>query len=80
MTGRTYVCKRARLCSFLQERGFQPYKIAPDRSNPRYDVFLFTATPALYEAVLAFVQNNNKLNGKGTNRNDRHAEKRTEGI
>ena len=42
---KTYVCKRARMCSFLIEKGFTPYKVAPDRDNPMYDVFLFTASP-----------------------------------
>ena len=27
---KTYVCKRARMCSFLIEKGFTPYKVAPD--------------------------------------------------
>lgn len=36
---KTYVCKRARMCSFLIEKGFTPYKVAPDRDNPMYDVF-----------------------------------------
>ena len=31
---KTYVCKRARMCSFLIEKGFTPYKVAPDRDNP----------------------------------------------
>ena len=52
---RTYVCKRARMCSFLRERGFAPYKVTPDRDNPMYDVFLFTASPELYQAVMEYI-------------------------
>lgn len=52
---RTYVCKRARMCSFLRERGFEPYKVTPDRDNPMYDVFLFTASPELYQAVMEYI-------------------------
>lgn len=51
----TYVCKRARMCSFLIEKGFQPYKVAPDRDNPMYDVFLFTASSELYKAVMEYI-------------------------
>lgn len=51
----TYVCKRARMCSFLRERGFEPYKVTPDRDNPMYDVFLFTASPELYQAVMEYI-------------------------
>jgi hypothetical protein len=54
---KTYVCKRARMCSFLIEKGFTPYKVAPDRDNPMYDVFLFTASPELYEAVMEYINN-----------------------
>lgn len=54
---KTYVCKRARMCSFLIEKGFTPYKVAPDRDNPMYDVFLFTASPKLYEAVMEYINN-----------------------
>lgn len=34
---KTYVCKRARMCSFLIEKGFTPYKVAPEMSffSPR---------------------------------------------
>lgn len=54
---KTYVCKRARMCSFLIEKGFTPYKVAPDRDNPMYDVFLFTASSELYEAVMEYINN-----------------------
>lgn len=54
---KTYVCKRARMCSFLMEKGFNPYKISPDRDNPMYDVYLFTASDELYRAVLEYIKN-----------------------
>lgn len=53
---RTYVCKRARMASFLMRKGFQPYKVTPDRDNPMYDVFLFTGTPELYQAVTEYIE------------------------
>lgn len=52
---KTFVCNRARMFSFLRERGFKPYKIAPDRKNPRYSVFLFDMTPELGDAVLDYI-------------------------
>ena len=52
---RTYVCKRARMARFLMKKGFSPYKVAPDRDNPMYDVFLFTGKPELYEAVAEYI-------------------------
>ena len=55
MALRTYVCKRSRMCSYLMERGFSPYKIAPDRDNPMYNVYLFRSTPELYAAVMEYV-------------------------
>ncbi len=57
-TKRTYVCKRARLCRFLKDRGFMPYKITPDRNNPAFDVFLFDATPELYKVVMEYYNTN----------------------
>lgn len=52
---KTYVCKRSRMCSYLMERGYVPYKIAPDRDNPKYNVYLFSATPGLHSAVMEYV-------------------------
>lgn len=51
---RTYVCKRTRLAVYLRDRGFVPYKIVPDRDNPNYMVYLFTASPELYDAVMDY--------------------------
>ena len=55
MDRQTYVCKRIRLCNYLRERGFEPYKVAPDHHNPRFNVFLFTATPELNRAVIEYI-------------------------
>lgn len=52
---RAYVCKRARMCSYLVSRGFHPYRITPDQNNPAYDVYLFEATPELYAAVMDYI-------------------------
>lgn len=51
---KTYVCKRLRLCRHLMDMGFDPYQIVPDRDNPRYNVYLFTQSPALTEAVMDY--------------------------
>lgn len=55
MNRQTYVCKRIRLCNYLRDKGFEPYKVVPDYDNPRYNVFLFTATPELNEAVIEYI-------------------------
>lgn len=77
---KTYVCKRSRMCSYLIDRGFSPYQIAPDRDNPHYNVYLFTATPELHKAVMEYVviRQNNNLKKEG-NENGR-SEKREESI
>ena len=59
---RTYVCKRARLCSYLVDKGHMPYRIKPDRDNPKYNVYLFTATPELYSAVIEYMARNEGKN------------------
>jgi hypothetical protein len=51
---RTYVCRRQRVCSYLMDSGFTPYRITPDRYNRRYDVYLFTQTPELMKAVIEY--------------------------
>ena len=68
---RTYVCKRTRMAAFLMERGFQPYKIAPDRDNPVFSVYLFTATPELYEAVMDYTAGKKNITKEGLNNEKR---------
>ena len=46
-----YVCRRLRLFTFLQERGFQFISTMKDKDNPNFMVWLFAKTPALVEAV-----------------------------
>ena len=70
MERRTYVCKRARMCSYLVDKGFMPYKIKPDCDNPKYDVYLFTATPELHRAVMAYVADRKQHEEKRRNCND----------
>ncbi len=62
---KTYVCKRTRMAVYLLERGFQPYRIAPDKDNPVYSVYLFTATPELYKAVFDYTSGKYKLMKEG---------------
>ena len=64
MQRKTYVCKRSRMCSYLMERGFSPYKITPDKDNPIYNVYLFTATPELHKAVMEYVISKQNYNLK----------------
>lgn len=56
---KTYVCKRSRLCTYLMSRGFAPYKITPDRDNPQYNVYLFTASPELHASVMEWIKERN---------------------
>lgn len=46
-----YVCKRIRLLGYLQNKGFQFIKTEVDRTNPKYNVWVFIETPELREAV-----------------------------
>lgn len=62
---KTYVCKRTRMAAYLMERGFQPYKIAPDRDNPVYSVYLFTESPELYRAVMEYVTGKKNITKEG---------------
>lgn len=55
---KTYVCKRLRLCRYLVEQGFNPYKIVPDRDNPRYNVWLFDQSEQLTTAILRYFSRN----------------------
>lgn len=55
---KTYVCKRLRLCRYLMECGFEPYKIVPDRDNPRYNVWLFDHSKDLMAAVMRYLTRN----------------------
>lgn len=51
---KTFVCKRLRLCNYLMDRGFFPYRVEPDKDNPSYSVYLFEETTALTAAVVRY--------------------------
>lgn len=59
------------MCAYLMGLGFTPYKIAPDRDNPVFDVYLFTATPELYDAVLSYTTKNNLMKEGNQNEHNR---------
>jgi hypothetical protein len=47
-----YVCKRIRMLSALKKLGFEPYDIAADFNNPKYNVYFFDLDePGLKEAI-----------------------------
>jgi len=46
-----YVCRRIRLLSYLQGKGFNFIKTEPDKNNPKYTVWLFVETDDLRSAV-----------------------------
>ena len=71
---KTYVCKRTRMAAFLMEKGFLPYRISPDRDNPVYSVYLFTASPALYSAVMEYTTGKNNLTKEGIQNGEREKE------
>lgn len=48
---KTFKCTRLRLCNYLMDRGFFPYRVEPDPSSPRYKIYLFEETPALTAAT-----------------------------
>lgn len=48
---RTYVCRKLWLYEMLTKRGFEPYKVAPDKYNCKKLVWLYNDTPELQEVV-----------------------------
>ena len=51
---KTFKCTRLRLCNYLMDRGFFPYRVEPDPGNPRYKIYLFEESPALTAAVVRY--------------------------
>ena len=51
---KTFKCTRLRLCNYLMDREFFPYRVEPDPGNPRYRIYLFEETPALTAAVVRY--------------------------
>ena len=62
---KTYVCKRTRMAAYLIGKGFQPYRISPDKDNPVFSVYLFTASPELYAAVMEYTTGKNNVMKEG---------------
>jgi hypothetical protein len=46
-----FVCKRMRLCRYLEKNGFLIEKVRPDRINPYYNVWIFRNSEELENAV-----------------------------
>lgn len=46
-----YICKKLRIKTFLESRGFKCVSSMPDRNNPQYSVFMFDKTQALMDCV-----------------------------
>lgn len=51
MSRRTYVCRKLFLYNFLTEKGFEPFKVAPDKFDCKKFVWLYTDCPEIREAV-----------------------------
>lgn len=78
---KTFKCTRLRLCNYLMDRGFSPYRVEPDPSNPRYKIYLFEETPALTAAVVRYFStdcytakknNNERMSSYGNETNAAH--------
>ena len=46
-----YVCRRIRLLTFLQDKGFQYIMMEKDKYNPSYNIWLFKDSQMLRDAV-----------------------------
>lgn len=46
-----YVCRKIRLCSYLLSKGFQYELEREDRYDPSRKVWIFKASPELYNAI-----------------------------
>lgn len=51
----TFRCTRLRLCNYLMDKGFFPYKTELDPKNPKYRIYLFEETPPLTAAVTRYL-------------------------
>ncbi len=61
MTGETrmkyYICRRIKLLTFLQNKGFQYIMHEPDKYNPKYTIWLFEDTEEIRKAVDEYYEN-----------------------
>ena len=48
---KTYVCRKLFLYNFLTNRGFRPYRTAPDKWDCKKTVWLYDDTPEIRNAV-----------------------------
>lgn len=46
-----YVCRRIRLLTYLQDKGFQYIKCEQDKWNPKYNIWLFRDCDEIREAI-----------------------------
>lgn len=56
-TSRTYVCRKLFLYHLLTERGFVPFKVAPDKWDCKKLVWLYTNSPELEAVVEEYYAN-----------------------
>lgn len=54
---RTYVCRKLFLYFFLTERGFKPFKVAPDKWDCKKSVWLYSDSPELRDVVEEYYAN-----------------------
>lgn len=59
---RTYVCRKLFLYYLLTERGFEPFRVVPDKFNCRHTVWLYTDSPELQAVVTEYYANAPKNN------------------
>lgn len=52
-----YVCRRIRLLTFLQEKGFQYIMMEKDKYNPNYNIWLFKDSQMLRDAIEEYYSN-----------------------
>lgn len=46
-----YVCRRLRLLTFLQDKGFQYLIMEKDKYNPKYNIWLFKDCKEIRDAI-----------------------------
>lgn len=54
---KTYVCRKLYLYHLLTERGFVPFKVAPDKFNCKHTVWLYPDSPELRDTVEEYYAN-----------------------
>ena len=54
---KTYVCRKLFLYNLLTERGFVPFRVAPDKYNCRHTIWLYSNSPELEAVVEEYYAN-----------------------